>query len=295
VLRVARNARRVELPVQTPAGRRILGMSVTPLENDEGLLLVFQDLTDLRRMEDELRRSDHLAALGKLAAQLAHEIRNPLAAMRGSAQMLATDQGLDRTSIRLAEILVRESDRLSELVEEVLRFSRPPPPQLQMGPLDQLVRETVEMLRADPLARGVEVEEALTESSAAMDPAQLRQVLINLLRNAFAAVGPGGKVRVTVDTAEGGPRVRIWDSAGSIPAQDLDRIFEPFYTTREGGTGLGLSTAHSIIRAHGGMIQVSSSPEGGTEFVVGLLPAADGAPAERPSGEIPSPFRAAPS
>ncbi|HLL52029.1 MAG TPA: ATP-binding protein [Myxococcaceae bacterium] len=289
VLRIARNARRVELPVQTPEGRRILGLSVTPLEDEEGMLLVFQDLTELRRMEDELRRSDHLAALGKLAAQLAHEIRNPLAAMRGSAQLLATDGGMDRTSARLADILVRESDRLSELVEEVLRFSRPPPPQLRVGPLHELVRETVEMLRADPLARGVEVEEALTPAQAAMDAGQLRQVVINLLRNAFAAVGPGGRVRVSVDTVEGGPRVRIWDSAGSIPVQDLDRIFEPFYTTREGGTGLGLSTAYSIIRAHGGMIQVSSSPEQGTEFVVGLLPAVEAARGESGSGEMSSP------
>lgn len=289
VLRLNRSARRIELPVQTGAGKRVLGLSISSLENDGALLVVFQDLTELRRMEDELKRSDHLAALGKLAAQLAHEIRNPLAAMRGSAQMLAGDKGLDQTSARLADILVRESDRLSELVDEVLRFARPPPPVLKEGSLDGLVRETVEMLRVDPLAHGVEIEESLSPVRAELDAGQLRQVLINLLRNAFAAVGPGGRVRVTVDAPEGHPRVRIWDSAGSIPAQDLDRIFEPFYTTREGGTGLGLSTAHSIIRAHGGMIQVSSSPTEGTEFVVGLpapgrRAAAEAAPARSAVG-----------
>jgi len=289
VIRLSRNARRAELPVQTRHGPRILGLSISALEEDGALLVVFQDLTELRRIEDELRRSDHLAALGKLAAQLAHEIRNPLAAMRGSAQLLAEDRHLDRTSARLAEILVRESDRLSELVEEVLRFARPPPPVMKEGALDELVRETAEMLRTDPLARGVVLEESLQPVQAAMDAGQLRQVVINLMRNAFAAAGPDGTVRVTVDAPEDIPRVEVWDSAGSIPPQALDRVFEPFYTTREGGTGLGLSTAHSIIRAHGGTIQVSSSRQEGTAFVVELPRVLAGRDGLKPSrASVPS-------
>jgi two-component system, NtrC family, sensor histidine kinase PilS len=263
--------RRAELTVQTGAGMRILGLAVTPLEGKTGsLLIVFQDLTELRRTEDELRRADHLASLGRLSAQLAHEIRNPLASMRGSAQMLAEDAKADATSGRLANILVRESDRLSSLVDDFLRFARPPPPVLKQVSLKTLAHETVEMLRADPLARGVKIEEELSDLEAPVDAGQIRQVLINLLRNAFAAVTGAGTVRIHVDEDAVTARFRVWDSAGSIPAQDLTRIFDPFYTTREAGTGLGLSTAHSIIRAHGGMIHVSSSPANGTEFVVNL-------------------------
>ena len=270
---------RHELQVETPRGPRILGLSVGPLEGTGSAtrLIIFQDLTALRRTEEELRRADRLAALGTLAAQLAHEIRNPLASMRGSAQMLAQDVQGDAGNQRLTNILLRESDRLSRLVEDFLRFARPPPPQRQPVALEALVSETVEMLREDPLARAVQVVQELTPVRAMVDPDQLRQVLLNLLRNAFqAAAAVGGRVRVSLDVGvEGGPRLRVWDSAGAIPEAHLSRIFEPFFTTRSGGTGLGLSSAHSIVRAHGGRIQVSSAPESGTEFVVALPRAAE--------------------
>jgi len=263
--------RRRELTVPTKAGLRTLGLTVTSLgANSGGTLVVFQDLTELRRAEDDLRRADRLAALGTLAAQLAHEIRNPLAAMRGSAQLLVQEPGADPTSTKLVEILLRESDRLSKLVEDFLRFARPPPPVKQVLALETLVKETVELLREDPLARSVAVELELASLQVPVDADQLRQVLINLLRNAFQAAGSMGKVRVGLRAEEEQVLLSIWDSAGSIPAADLRRIFEPFFSTREGGTGLGLSTAYSIVRAHGGTIRVSSSPGEGTEFMIQL-------------------------
>ena len=266
------SSRRRELSVHTPAGPRTLGLTVTELEGSgaEGLLIVFQDLTDLRRMEEDLKRADRLAALGTLSAQLAHEIRNPLAAMRGSAQLLLQDPGGDSGSGKLVTILLRESDRLSKLVEDFLRFARPPPPVRQALALEVLVAETVDMLRTDPLARQVRLELALQPVRAAVDADQLRQVLINILRNAFQAVGVGGTVRVRLAADEAEARLGIWDSAGSIPAEVLSRIFEPFFSTREGGTGLGLATAYSIVRAHGGNIRVSSLPQAGTEFLIQL-------------------------
>jgi two-component system sensor histidine kinase PilS (NtrC family) len=137
--------------------------------------------------------------------------------------------------------------------------------------LDSLLAETVDMLRADPLARDVRVEVAAAEKlTAAVDPDQLRQVLINLVRNGFQAAGPRGEVRVALARAEQEAQIRVWDSAGSITEEMMGHLFEPFFTTRDGGTGLGLSTAHSIIRAHGGTIRVRSSRAEGTEFVVGL-------------------------
>ncbi|NPC84702.1 PAS domain-containing protein, partial [Pyxidicoccus fallax] len=262
---------RNELVVGAGNGRRILGLSVTPLEGEEGaLLMVFQDLTRLRRVEEDLKRADRLASLGALSAQLAHELRNPLAAMRGSAQLLAQD-ARDAMAQKLTNILLRESDRLARLVEDFLRFARPPEPARRPVALEALLQETVDMLRADPLARDVRVEVATPEPlTAAVDPDQLRQVLINLVRNGFQAAGPRGEVKVALTRAEHEARIRVWDSGGSITEEMMGHMFEPFFTTRDGGTGLGLSTAHSIVRAHGGSIQVRSSREEGTEFVVGL-------------------------
>ena len=262
--------RRSALDVKTPLGPKTLGLTASTLSSEGGaFLVVFQDLTELRRMEEELKRVDRLAALGSLSAQLAHEIRNPLAAMRGSAQMLAADVS-GANQARLAQILVRESDRLSALLGEFLRFARPPPPAFRACSLRDLVTDTLEMLQADPLADQARIETSLEEAAANVDPDQLRQVLINVLRNALTAVGSWGRVRLSTSRGPGGPEIRIWDSAGGIPPAHLPRIFEPFFTTKEAGTGLGLSTAHSIVQAHGGTIRVTSSPEAGTEFVIAL-------------------------
>ncbi len=270
-LKLPRTTRRAELSVETPKGRRVLGLAVTPLEEKGGsLLVVFQDLTYLRRMQEELERIDRLASLGRVSAQLAHEIRNPLASMRGSAQLLGDDVKNSPHSLRLAQIIMREVDRLASLVEGYLELARPPPPARENIRIDSVVAETVEMLRADPMSQGVVLEESLTPVDGLADAAQLRQVLINLLRNALVAVGKGGTVKVSVDAQEGKARIRVWDSAGSIPPDDLVRIFEPFYTTTEAGTGLGLSTVHAIVQAHAGLIAVTSSQAEGTTFTVAL-------------------------
>ncbi|MBU8895993.1 PAS domain-containing sensor histidine kinase [Corallococcus sp. H22C18031201] len=269
---LAPRASRGELSVETPGGRRTLGLSVTPLDGEPGaLLIVFQDLTELRRMEEDLRRADRLASLGALSAQLAHELRNPLAAMRGSAQLLSQEYARDAMVQKLTGILVREADRLARLVEDFLRFARPPEPQRRQVALEALLVETVDMLRADPLAREVKVEVSAPDRlTAPVDPDQLRQVLINLVRNGVQAAGPRGAVRVALSQAEREAQIRVWDSAGSITEEMMGHLFEPFFTTRDGGTGLGLSTAHSIVRAHGGSIRVRSHPAEGTEFIVGL-------------------------
>jgi two-component system sensor histidine kinase PilS (NtrC family) len=260
---------RAELTVKTPAGLRTLGLTIVPLNTPPGArLIVFQDLTQLRRAEEELRRADRLAELGALSAELAHEIRNPLAAMRGSAELLA--EGGDAETRRLLGILHRESDRLGALVDDFLAFARPPVPLRRRCALDELVRQTVELLASDPLAVGVQVEVEPAGLEADVDPDQIRQVLLNILRNALAAAGSGGRVRAYFSSTADVRRIHVWDSAGSIASTDLPHIFEPFFSKTPGGTGLGLSTVHSIVRAHGGQVQVSSSPTQGTEFVVAL-------------------------
>ena len=259
---------REDLLVQTPQGERALGLTRASLQTPGEWMVIFQDLTDLRRAEEELERSDRLAQLGHLGAQLAHEIRNPLAAMRGSAQLLSDTP--DPQMQQLVEVLRKESDRLAGLVSDFLAFARPPPPVVTECRLDTLVSEIVDLLRHDPLTSGVEVKVQLAEVSAPVDPGQLRQVLVNVIRNALSAAGKGGKVRVWLSHDPEHRQIHVWDSGGRISRSDLPHIFEPFFTRTPGGTGLGLSTAHSIIRAHRGFIRVSSSPAEGTEFIVAL-------------------------
>nr|WP_225938011.1 ATP-binding protein [Myxococcus sp. RHSTA-1-4] len=291
VLHLGRRTSRRELTVRTSAGERILGLSITPLadESEGALLIVFQDLTELRRMEDGLRRADRLAALGTMSAQLAHEIRNPLAAMKGSAQLLGQDRAADAMTVKLTGVLVREADRLSRLVEDFLRFARPPTPSRREVRLERLVVETMDMLRGDPLARDVrlEVDVGGEPVHALLDPDQLQQVLLNLARNALQATGPQGLVRVVLKREGGEVALSVWNAGAPIPRADLPRLFEPFFTTREGGTGLGLATAHSIVRAHGGDIRVHSEEGAGTRFDV-LLPASLERPESPPAEGPPS-------
>ncbi len=269
IRRVKPNTRRNELTVPTPSGERILGLTVTPLDRDErSLLVVFQDLTHLRRLETELHRIDHLANLGRLSATLAHEVRNPLASMRGAAQMLAADAAAGSADHKLANLIVRESDRLGALVEDYLKLARPPPPNRQPHRLDAIVQETVEMLRADPHFAMTAIEARLDSVVASVDEGQLKQVLINLLRNAVTASANNDKVSIVLSAQDGQAVLRVWDSGGSIAPEDHERIFEPFYTTQEHGTGLGLPTVKTIVHAHGGTIGVTSAPSTGTTFTI---------------------------
>jgi two-component system sensor histidine kinase PilS (NtrC family) len=170
---------------------------------------------------------------------------------------------------KLARLIMRESDRLASLVDGYLKLARPPPPVMAPTRLDLLVRETLEMLRADPATARISIEERLAPVEAACDAGQLKQALINLVRNAVRATGAAGRVRVSVGESPEGPLVEVWDSAGSIAAADQQHVFEPFFS-RAGGTGLGLSTVQSIVQAHGGSVRVASNPTSGTTFSVTL-------------------------
>ncbi len=269
IRRIKPHTRRNELTVETANGERILGLTVTPLDRTEqSLLVVFQDLTQLRRLENELHRMDDLANLGRLSATLAHEVRNPLASMRGAAQMLVGDSKPGSSDERLAKLIVRESDRLAALVDDYLRLARPPPPTRVRRALDGIVRETVEMLRADPEFAMTPIETRLDEVTADVDEGQLKQVLINLLRNAVTVSAENDRVAVVLKAADNQAVLEVWDSAGSIDPQDHERIFEPFYTTHEHGTGLGLPTVRTIVQAHGGTISVASARATGTTFTI---------------------------
>jgi two-component system sensor histidine kinase PilS (NtrC family) len=244
-----------------------------------GTAVIFQDLTRMRAMEEAVARTERLADLGRVAAGLAHEIRNPLASMSGSIELLRGHPALGGEDRRLMDIVLREAERLEHLVREFLAFARPAPPRPVRVDLAAIVGEALDVFVHDPVALRTSFERALAAAAAHGDPDQLRQVIWNLLANASqACAGRGGTIRVATGSDGEGAWLRVEDDGAGIDPGDLDRIFVPFFTTKEQGTGLGLSAVERIVTAHGGRIDVASRPGEGTRFTV-RLPAAQPAAA----------------
>lgn len=229
--------------------------------------------TRLREMEDAVQRSERLADLGRLAAGLAHEIRNPLASMSGSIELLRDSVSAGEDERRLMEIVLREAGRLNALVTQFLAFARPPALLRRATDLAALLDETLSVFRNDPRAAGVRMDAALGRVEAYCDPDQLRQVFWNLLTNAAQAVaekGEGGAIRVRCEAGSDGAVVEIEDDGVGMTDVVMARLFIPFFTTKPHGTGLGLATIHRIVDAHGGTIRVASAPGKGSRFTVRL-------------------------
>ena len=270
--------RRAEITALRPDGAvRNLGISAAPLADHAGRVtgrvIHFQDLTELRRMQLEVERAERLASIGRLAAGIAHEIRNPLASISGSMEMLKTTPGADADSRQLMDIAVREVDRLNRLITDLLDYARPRNEERRRLDLGEQVAEIVRAFEQErrekihvraTLPNGVFVEAAT---------GQLRQVLWNLIRNAADAMPTGGEITIELAADSDGKRaaLAIRDQGPGIPRDRLERIFEPFYSTKAGGTGLGLATVARIVADHGGAIDVASEPEQGATFTVRLL------------------------
>lgn len=254
-----------------------LGFSIFPLfaESGEtsGMVITFQDLTDVRAMEETSRRQDRLAAVGRLAASIAHEIRNPLAAMRGSIQMLRGEMDGDSEQAQLMDIILRESDRLNNIVADYLNYARPRPAQLNNVDVCALIRETYKLLRnSSELSDTHTLEDELPEKSvfAKGDAEQLKQVCWNVARNALRAMPDGGTFRISLALPEPNRmRISFVDNGCGMAPEQVERLFEPFSSTT-GGTGLGLSIVYQIIRDHNGTINVRSRLGEGTTITVEL-------------------------
>ena len=271
-----------------------LGFSVSLLQDNHqkvsGLIFVFQDLTDLRAMQEHLARSDRLAALGQLAAGVAHEIRNPLASISGSIQMLhETDIGSNADNKALMEIILRESKRLDQILTDFLLYARPKP--LNFAKCDlihEVILSIIGLLKQDPRFPvekvQVQVESAPNFPKVVCDVEQMQQVFWNVLTNAFQAMQHDGG---TLDIQTRVEKLGIWqpqlqmpiyaavisirDTGVGIEEEQLRNIFNPFYTTKKGGSGLGLAIVHSILEKHRGMINVKSVVGQGTTCEV-ILP-----------------------
>ncbi|MBK7947723.1 MAG: PAS domain S-box protein [Deltaproteobacteria bacterium] len=270
-----------------------------------GHVVIFQDVTAVVSMEQELRRSERLAAVGEMAARMAHEIRNPLASISGSVQLLqgsgASAGSADPAHDKLMGIVVREVDRLNALIGDFLRYSRPAPLALEAVPLAELVREVAGIAEGRS-SHDVRVELACEESVVVLaDPAQLKGALWNLWNNACEAMNGKGTLRIRVTrTAPGMPPqderlpgrnaagkpgwadrrakgrgvLELEDTGPGMTSELQDRIFEPFFTTKQDGTGLGLATVQRIVEQHGGSIEIESEVGRGTRFRL-LLPLAE--------------------
>jgi two-component system sensor histidine kinase PilS (NtrC family) len=235
-----------------------------------GLLIAFQDLTEIKTLEGELKRADRLAAVGRLASGLAHEIRNPLASISGSVQLLLEDEKVRDEDRHLMEIVIKEADRLSALLSDFLNFARPAPLQLESVDLAALLDEMIALLSASGQFNNVTVDKAYRgPATMTVDPQKMHQVLWNLLINAGEAVQPAGQVRVEIAEEKG--EIIIEDSGPGIAEEDRDKLFEPFFTTKGKGTGLGLANVYANIEAHGGHIFVEQGKLGGARFTISLL------------------------
>ncbi len=281
---------------------RFLGVSISELHPladgglperrvaSRGQVVIFQDVTEVVRMEAALSRSARLAGIGELSASIAHEIRNPLAAISGSVEMLRSSLPAevlaDGQGTRLMDIVLREIDRLNHLITDFLQYARPAPATLAPVDLGALVAQVVEAFGA--AVRGdVELEfEQGDPTWVQGDSKQLQQVLWNLLGNAQEAIEGKGRIAVRVrplgagsqeripggrqDGDEGPPTAELLvsDTGSGIEDDALERVFDPFFTTRSEGTGLGLATVHRIVESHGGTVQVMSAKGQGTDFVI---------------------------
>ncbi len=247
----------------------LLGMTFSPLRDESGsltgVICAFQDLTNICRMEEQVRRSDRLAAIGELAAGMAHEIRNPLASLSGSLTMLSEEQRFEGTSRELMDIVTGEVSRLDALITDFLGFASPREPVLRPVDLGALAQATATLLRqAHQGAWRIEVVERGGGALAEVDQQLVRQVFWNLSLNAIEAMPAGGRLEIRLEAAADAVTVAFADTGVGIPPAAMAKIFTPFYSTKERGTGLGLAIVFKIVEAHLGRVDVETTPGRGT-------------------------------
>jgi two-component system sensor histidine kinase PilS (NtrC family) len=265
-----------------------LGYNAVPFTDSQGgqagVIINFKDLTSMKRMEAALKKADRLAALGEISARMAHEIRNPLAAMSGSVQLLAEHGSITENDQRLLRIVLREAGRLNGLITDFLAYARPSSPCKERFELRPLVDEMIMFLSSDGHFSKVSFRNLVAAHILIQaDVNQLRQVLLNLFRNAADAMPEGGIMEVEsrfqlsgVDGLHKTPAavITVTDTGCGIDGATAAHLFEPFWTTKTDGSGLGLAVTYRIIEAHGGTITVESPPEGGCRFTI-MLPVSD--------------------
>jgi two-component system sensor histidine kinase PilS (NtrC family) len=270
---------RFEADLDTPDGFAVrIGYGISQLFSEDnqrsGLIITFQDLTEIRSMEESVRRKDRLAAVGRVGAGLAHEIRNPLGAMRGAIQVLESNMPPNSVQSDLMGIILRESDRLNSIITNFLSYAKPKVGNFVETDACEAIRDTMKLLRHSPdVQPNHKLEEILPASPVFIlaDSTQLKQVFWNLSRNAINAMPDGGTLKIGLENVPNN-RVRIVfeDTGRGMSAEHVEQLFEPFAKSTSGGTGLGLSIVYQIIRDHNGTINVRSFEGEGTTITIEL-------------------------
>lgn len=264
--------------------RVIIGMTLAPLTENgirTGLVGVFQDLTQIRDLEEQMRRREWLATLGEMSAGMAHEIRNPLAALGGAMQMLRKDVDLDESNRHLMDIAIRETSRLDAIITEFLLYARPPALNLKDCDVNVVLADTLDLIRHEAQSHQnivIVTYPGPGGMQAQIDPDQIKQVFWNLATNAFEAMPTGGQLTISTGRRRVGAggrsgdviEIAFQDTGEGIKKERLDKIFLPFFTTKKRGSGLGLAAVHRIVDLHGGWIRVESQEGKGSQFIVCL-------------------------
>jgi two-component system nitrogen regulation sensor histidine kinase GlnL len=269
-----------------------LGLTTSPLLDSEGrpvgVVVVFRDLSRMKSLEERVRKGERLAALGVLAAGMAHEIKNPLGGIRGATQLLRDELEGRSSLLEYTDIMIREVDRLDKIVEGLLDFSKPPHPHARPTNVHQILDRVAALVQLEHHGDVIGIRRNYDPSLPEVigDPDQLSQVFLNIFRNGIDAMqGEGTLVLTTrilpgyqIPTGKQGKRrmisVEVGDSGSGIPPEELEKIFLPFYTRKRKGVGLGLALCHRIIEEHGGKIDVISRVGEGTRFTITLPVAA---------------------
>jgi len=255
------------------AGKRKLvnlSIQVSGAGDERQLVHVFQDCADLQTLEKRLLQSERLATVGKFASQIAHEIRNPLNSISLNVELLEDEVASNPEARGLIQSVLKELDRLNDIVSEYLQFSRFPKPHLKRGRVEGVVRELAKSFKApDRISFRVQLADSTPE--VWLDEGLLRQVLDNLVRNAVEAISGNGAVDIETDVVDHYVVIRVKDTGVGISAEAQAQLFEPFFTTKAQGTGLGLATSQQIVFEHNGHLLVESQPGQGSVFSV-LLP-----------------------
>jgi len=252
---------------------RVSALTV-PERGDLGYVYVLDDLTEIRRLEREVRMQDRLAAVGRLAAAIAHEIRNPLTSIAGSVSMLSGVPEMNEDHRRLLDIVTRESQRLNAIITDFLAYSRTKQYHFDKVDLIQLVEDTLTLMdhRMTAEKTGISIQRrfAIHQAWAIADGDKLKQVFWNLCENAVRAMKNGGTLTAAVETLGDDWQVSFHDTGSGMTPQQIEKIFEPFQSNFEGGTGLGLAIVYQIMQAHEGKVWARSKPGQGTTFVLRL-------------------------
>jgi two-component system sensor kinase FixL len=231
---------------------------------------ILHDLTARVQMEGRLREQESLAKLGEMAAVIAHEIKNPLAGIRGAIQVFGGRMAREGANTQILNEIVARIDSLDQMMKDLLLFARPPKPKTTRVDLVPLVRTTANLLSTDPALREVEIQVEGTAPPVSADPDMMRVVFQNLLINGAHAMQGKGRIRVAVEPVDSTCQIAFVDAGPGIPPDVRDKIFTPFFTTKTRGSGLGLPTVKRLIDAHNGQITIDCPPAGGTTVVIRL-------------------------